>query len=428
MDLNVPNLNSENCQDILAFLVESGKIDIGSIQDYMDMEKKHMVQKVHPYTIAQGQGKDARWYTRINMATKGGAKKKVARNTEKELYDFLYEYYYGNIRPKGKMTLPEIYPEWFQYKSSKGMDSTSMHRIDTDYKRFYVNDSLSQKLMSTPLAQIRKIDIKKWAYALIAAHDLTYKSYTNMALILKQTLEHLVDQEALENNPYDRVKIEKKAFRRVRKKAPETQIYYDDEKEQIIALAEQRAIETGDEKYYAVALFFKTGVRIGECLAFSFEDFKTDRHVVHVHASLKAVEKQRADGTWETRRHELREYLKQNSDERDVLITDECFEIVEQIRQLQEQKAVFHDGYLFHAVTPSDLENKIRRLCVELNLPIRSPHKMRKTYVSTLLNNGADPDFVRAQVGHKEIQTTYNSYTYSTSRPEKQLQMLETVL
>lgn len=80
------------------------------------------------------------------------------------------------------------------------------------------------------------------------------------------------------------------------------------------------------------------------------------------------MEKQRADGTWETRRHELREYLKQNSDERDVLITDECFEIVEKSRQLQEQKEVFYDGYLFRSITPSDLGNKIRRLCVELNL------------------------------------------------------------
>ena len=70
---------------------------------------------------------------------------------------------------------------------------------------------------------------------------------------------------------------------------------------------------------------------------------------MHVHSSFKAVETQRADGTWETRRYELQEYLKQNSEERDVLITDECFEIVDKIRQLQEQKGVSHNGYLFHA-------------------------------------------------------------------------------
>ena len=48
-----------------------------------------------------------------------------------------------------------------------------------------------------------------------------------------------------------------------------------------------------------------------------------------------------------------------------------------------------------------------------MNIRIRSPHKMRKTYISTLLNNNMDPDFVRTQAGQKELQTTFNSYTYS---------------
>ncbi len=430
MDQNIlQELNkNENCKALLDYLVENGKIDPGSIQDYMDMNKRDMVRKVHPYAIAQGKGKDTRWYTRISEETKGGAKKKVARNTEKELFDFLYQYYYGDTKPIGKLTLPEIYPEWLDYRSNTGVDSCTVRRNDSDYKRFYVNEPLSEALMATPLADLHKHDLEKWAYALIKAHRLNYKAYTNMAFILRDTMRYLVDQEVLEESPFDHIKINSKCFRKDPKKKAETQIYFNDEKKKIIALAEQRAKETNDEIYYAVAILFQTGTRPGECLSLSFSDFDREQSCVHLHASFKAKESRRKDGTWKPRRYENMDYLKQNAEPRDVLVADDCFVLVEKIRQLQEKNGLYHDGYLFHSITPSNLGNKVRRLCNELGIIIRSPHKMRKTYVSTLVNGQFDLDFVRAQVGHKEIQTTLNSYTYSTTRPEKQIQKLNEVL
>ncbi len=38
-----------------------------------------------------------------------------------------------------------------------------------------------------------------------------------------------------------------------------------------------------------------------------------------------------------------------------------------------------------------------------------------------------DLDFIREQVGHKEIQTTLNSYTYSTARAEKKYSDLKEI-
>lgn len=134
------------------------------------------------------------------------------------------------------------------------------------------------------------------------------------------------------------------------------------------------------------------------------------------------------DGTWVTRQYGVGDSLKLNADPREVLVPDECFIIAEKVKRMQEQKGVPYDGFLFHAKTPSNLGNKIRRLCEQFNIKIRSPHKIRKTYISELMNNGVDPDFVRVQVGHQDLQTTYNSYTYSTTRPEQQLDVLNKLL
>lgn len=426
--MNIDNLTIGNPRDLLDFLIERGKIDTGSIQDYCDMKHKNMVLQVHKYAIAQGTGKDARWYTRIDEETKGGAKKKVARNTEKELYDFLFEYYFADAKSMGRMTLRELYPEWFKFKSVKAVRSSTLHKIDTDYHRFYLNEPLSETIMSIPLADIRKIDIEKWSYELIKAHKLTHKAYSNMAIVLRQTLDYLVDMEVIEGNPFLRVKIDQKAFRKVKKKPADTQIFYKDEKKAIIELAYKLAEEKNDELYYAVPLFFYTGIRIGECMALSFDDFQRDRNILYVYRSFMSEDMQNEDGTWTTRQYGVDDVLKLNAEPREVLVPNECFTIADKVKQIQERKGIPYDGFLFHAKTPSNLGNKIRRLCEQLGIKIRSPHKIRKTYISELMNNKVDPDFVRVQVGHQELQTTYNSYTYSTTRQKKQLKVISRVL
>ena len=39
-----------------------------------------------------------------------------------------------------------------------------------------------------------------------------------------------------------------------------------------------------------------------------------------------------------------------------------------------------------------------------------------------------DADFVREQAGHRELQTTLNSYTYSTTRNNEKIAKLEEIL
>ena len=69
-------------------------------------------------------------------------------------------------------------------------------------------------------------------------------------------------------------------------------------------------------------------------------------------------------------------------------------------------------------------DNAVTRICKDLGITCRSPHKGRKTYISTLLNKGIDPDFVRTQVGHRDLMTTLNSFAFSTTRKEEQLEVL----
>jgi len=160
-----------------------------------------------------------------------------------------------------------------------------------------------------------------------------------------------------------------------------------------------------DENYLAIPMFFQTGIRIGECLGLSFTDFDKEAGTVLIHCSMLAMEELLPDGTWATRRYEVMDYLKGNADERLVLVPDSCFKLLTEIRKIKMRRGRIGNR-LFEARTPSEVQLKLLRLCKELGIAQRSPHKIRKTYISTLLNKGFDLDFVREQAGHQDLKTT----------------------
>ena len=133
------------------------------------------------------------------------------------------------------------------------------------------------------------------------------------------------------------------------------------------------------------------------------------------------------DGSWTRRTYKIEEYLKKNAEPRTILVTERVFEIEQKIRKLQIRNGRI-GNYLFHVNTPHAITGKLYRICRDLDIVRRSPHKCRKTYISNLLNSGIDPDFVREQAGHKDLQTTMKSYVYSTTRNDKKLAQLKSVM
>ena len=58
-------------------------------------------------------------------------------------------------------------------------------------------------------------------------------------------------------------------------------------------------------------------------------------------------------------------------------------------------------------------DKQIRKVCKRCNIPVRSMHKLRKTYASYLLYIGKSETTVQEQVGHADIKTTREHYEYN---------------
>lgn len=412
-----------NCLDILA---QYGMINKSSVQNIRDDMRKKAIKARHPYEIYQGKN-DKRWFTYVPDDTKKDGRRKIARKDEKALYEFLYDFYYGEADYYKNCCLMEIYPEWLKYKLATANRSNTVHRIDSDYKRYYLNEPLSKKILTTPLAKLTKADIKQWAYTLIKHYQLSKKQYYNLSTVLRQVYEYLIDKDIFETNTCALVKVDSNIFRKTPKKKAETQIFFEDEVKAIIKRARELAEETKDESYLSIPLFFLTGMRIGEVLGLSYEDIDEDSQTIYLHRSLVVDDTLNENGTWEKRKFILVDYLKANAEPREVLAPDLCFEIVKDVKRLQESRKT-ESELLFPVNTPSNVEFKLYRICRQLDIMRRSPHKGRKTYISSLLNKGTDLDFVRSQVGHRDLSTTLNNYTYSTTRKEQQIEQLNSIL
>lgn len=421
-----PDNNSE-LQNILDTLITNGKITTDDVQDVLLMNKESEISKVHSYKIWQGTGKDKRWFTRIPDEDCSEGRRKIAKATKAELINYLYEFYYRDKKSYKNSTLTDVYEEWISYKLATVNRTDTVYRIDKDYQKFYVDEPLSLTIMTTPLLKLTVADIKEWAYLLIKKHSLTKKAYYNASTIIRQIFDWLIEKEVIDKNPCKAVKITPSAFRKSTKKPADTQIFYSDEIEKIVSYCITKANESGDVAFLAIPLFVFTGLRLGECLALSFRDCDRNSHSIYVHQMLASIDERLPDGTWQKREYEIVDFLKGNGDPRTVIVSDQGFDIIDMIKAIHSKNKLI-TGLLFPNISENNVRFKLYRICNSLGINVRSPHKIRKTYVSTLLNNGIDADFVRTQVGHKDLQTTFNSYVYTTSRNDRQIEQLNDLL
>jgi len=87
------------------------------------------------------------------------------------------------------------------------------------------------------------------------------------------------------------------------------------------------------------------------------------------------------------------------------------------------------EGYMFlnknGRIHESSLDRKLRTLCRRIGIEEKSLHKIRKTYISTLIDQGVNLNTIRETVGHEDERMTLKNYCFdrrSTEQIEEQLE------
>lgn len=402
--------------EILQFAIENGMLDIHKIEESYNMNRREEILKKHNYKIFQG--KDGRWKTTVPDNTKKNGRRMIAKASEDDLYAELMAYYSSEKEPINKnVTLEGIYPEWLKSRVLEVNSIRTVKKNDQDWKRYYKDTEITK----IPMRYLTVNQLKNWAHKLIDEKQFNKRDYYNMIVIMKKCFEYASDDGVCDNT-WSKVKINSKKLKRNEKKSNETQIYFYDEKITLTKYCISNFLEHPWKiTSLAIPLLFITGLRIGEVAALKYSDLSES--YIHVSSTeVASYEFDKDNGKFIYKGKQVESHAKTDAGERDIPYTDGAKKIVEMIKSASEMYNYFDNNYIFcpssKRICSTSIDNNLYRYCEKLGIPKKSAHKIRKTYISQILNSGMDLDTVCRVSGHVDLKTTLESYLFCLERKD----------
>ncbi|MBC8312588.1 MAG: tyrosine-type recombinase/integrase [Candidatus Marinimicrobia bacterium] len=146
-------------------------------------------------------------------------------------------------------------------------------------------------------------------------------------------------------------------------------------------------------------LFYATGVRISELIRIQLNDIRLEENIIHI--------------------------LGKGNKERIVMIGGEAKKTLLKYLEMLNKKNDNEKGYLFpplrknksYSISPKTVFNIVKKyLKIVSNDEKLSPHSLRHTFATHMLNNGADLMAIKDMLGHNSLSSTQ---IYTHLQPEK---------
>lgn len=408
-------IKESNINDLLKYIAEHDMIDLSYVQEQIEMKRREEILKRHQYSIWHNNKEDV-WYSYLPDESKPNGRKKIKRKRKRDLEDIICDFYSSEqieheTMEKKDFSIESMFYEFMKHKA-KEVGSGTVKRMMADWARFYKPD---QEFIAISVQNLTKINIDDFFNAVLERHDLKKKAFYNMCGILKQTLEYVVDAEYIEKNPY-RVKINKKKLISSSKKPSTKEVFCADEKELLLDEMERRLQNNpSNTAPLAVMLDFELGTRKGEILAICRADIVDNR--IHIHRQLVEEFDTSDLNHMKSKGFQVVDYTKSADGDRWLPLTDRAKKLIKRVEMINEEYGHMYQDFLFvkngKCLTPDAVDAQIKRGCEYIGIPVKTMHKIRKTYASTLLHNGVNLSIVKDMLGHADESTTLKHYIYN---------------
>lgn len=378
------------------------------IDELIEMKKRHSYLDKHPYAIWQS--KDGKyWYTTLPDSTKERGVRQIRRNTRQELDDVIIEYWENHGNDK---TIEEIFIEWNdnRLELKKILQSTY---INLKYKF----NSFFGGIRKRNIEDIKPIDWCDFLENSVVEFNLTTKEFNNVKSIAIGIIKWSYKRGYIDypsSSVTDLLEISPNAFKN-NKKEDKDEVYNEDETPLLI----NYFINNPSLRNLGLLLIFITGIRIGELVTLKHGDFVGN--VLRIRRTVTRF----IDETGKQFRG-VKDNPKTMAGNRDIIVPSDYQWLMDKFSDGNPDEYIFinknggffrYDGFVRH----------LKKACEEVGIPYRSPHKIRKTYISILLDNGLDSRFVIAQAGHTNISCAENFYHKERKNQEKKAEIIDSI-
>ena len=314
----------------------------------------------------------------------GNTRKEVKEKITKALNDIQQDTYIE----KNNITLSEIATEIVEdKKKSNEIGSNTYNRAKYTLKIITDND-----IGAMP---IRKITAKNIKNFLQDNTRYSESSIKKVYQLLGQSFRRAIERGYIIRNPmlFEETKRPKSDKESEKVEA----LTIDEEKMLLNALSN----ETGIYKSIILLMLF-TGLRIGEALALNWNDI--DGKNINIKQTLTKDDKGKVI---------LGEKTKTPTGLRQIKITDDVQKILNDIPKTQD--------FLFPSIKPRNVGDFLTKFnainCIKNHI---TPHMLRHTYATRCIEAGINVKVLQKKLGHKNIQTTLDTYASVFDKFEEQ--------
>ncbi|UUX34429.1 tyrosine recombinase XerC [Fundicoccus culcitae] len=268
---------------------------------------------------------------------------------------------------------------------------TAYSRDLSEFKQFL--DSTG----STRLTDIQYTDIRLYV-AHLTEHGYARTSIARKISSLRSFFRYAIQQEWIEQNPAELMNYKSK-----KQHLPD--FFYESEMQAIIEAAKVSKLPNPQRNLAIIELLYATGLRVSELVNLTLEQIQTDIQLIRV---IGKGNKERIVPIGDAAMQAIETY--QNT-ERPLLLKLNLNPTANKYLFLSDKGKVITADQVRHILTKIVEE-------ASLNLDIH-PHKLRHTFATHLLNNGADMRSVQELLGHADLSST-QIYTHVTKSQLRQ--------
>lgn len=174
-------------------------------------------------------------------------------------------------------------------------------------------------------------------------------------------------------------------------------------------------------QYYALfTLLARTGLRIGEALALTWNDINFEEKTLSIEKTL----------VYPLNSTPYLSTPKSKKSARTIRLDDTTVKLMKRHRINQKEVCLMYENYkpsqdnvVFHQHDGRWLRTNVVReyfkeVCKRANLPVLSPHALRHTHAVHLLEAGANIKYVSERLGHASVKVTADTYLHVTKKIE----------
>lgn len=290
------------------------------------------------------------------------------------------------------MTFNEIKEEYLQFKEkTEGVKKSTLGVICQQYKTY-----ITPMLGDTNIEDFRTRHMQQFADELLKKGSLSVKTIRELVMRVTNIIG------------YVQWKYEIPCYKfRVIYPSEEKPIPFDYEKtftpDEIRRIL-LTIIKNPSHLNMCIALMLFTGCRIGELCALRWENYKEKENVMQIESTLERV----YDGE---KTSIIIQSAKTTSSRREVPLPMFLSDWL-QNRKSTNMPTWFIVTESFKPTEPRTLRNNYYKILDAAGVRRLSPHKMRHTFATNLIQSGADIKTVSALLGHSDTNVTLDIYTH----------------